>query len=72
MADFCHHCSIDTFGEDFGDLANLLPQDKYSEGMGAVALCECCGPIVVDIDGNRISDFDEHCHCADRQRGTTT
>lgn len=29
MADFCQQCSITIFGEDMGDLANLLPVPKH-------------------------------------------
>ena len=66
MADFCKDCSLAMFGEDFGDLAKLMPADKYNEDHGALALCECCGPIVVDIDGKRLSlDFDPNCDCAE-------
>ena len=52
MADFCRDCSIELFGEDFKDLANLLPAEKYTADTGASALCEGCGGFIsVDIDG---------------------
>lgn len=54
MADFCKECSIEMFGKDFGDLADLLDPEEYTEDIGALALCESCGPIVVDIDGKRM------------------
>lgn len=43
MADFCKQCSIEVLGKDFGDLAHLLPEGEYTDGMGATALCEGCG-----------------------------
>lgn len=66
MADFCQECSIVTFGSDTRDLAELLSDPKeYTEEMGALALCECCGPVVVDINGKRMSeDFFPSCVCA--------
>lgn len=65
MADFCRDCSIALFGQDFGDMANLLKPEEYTDEMGALVLCECCGPIVVDKDGKRMSvDFFKECTCA--------
>lgn len=56
MADFCKECSERMFGKDFGDLANLLPPEMYTHEIGAGALCEGCGYIVVDIHGRRMDD----------------
>lgn len=68
MADFCKECSIAMFGEDFGELAQSMPEDKFDEDHGALVLCECCGPIVVDFNGKRMSkDFFPSCDCADHQ-----
>ena len=55
MAEFCQECSIDTFGTDFKEFANALPESKYTEEVGALVLCESCGPIVVDINGKCVS-----------------
>jgi hypothetical protein len=64
MASFCQTCSIAMFGEDTEDLAALLPARKYTADVGAMALCECCGPIVVDIKGKRMSpDWLPSCRC---------
>lgn len=63
MADFCRHCSLAIFQSDTRDLAELMPADRYTEDTGALALCECCGPIVVDINGKRISEYDPQCTC---------
>jgi hypothetical protein len=49
VSEFCQQCSIDIFGEDFGELANLC-----KEGETARVLCEDCGIIVVDHTGKRI------------------
>ena len=54
MADFCRQCSLALFGEDFGDLANLGDGRDLGPGEGWPALCEGCGPILVDIEGNRV------------------
>jgi len=61
MADFCKQCSIETFGKDYGDLANLGPAENLKPGEGWLALCEGCGPICVTHDGTCISnDCPEH------------
>lgn len=62
MADFCKECSIAHFGQDHKDLANLLKPEEYTNDIGALALCECCGLIVVDINGKRMSK-DKDCDC---------
>jgi len=47
MADFCKQCSIEVFGEDFGDLRGLgSPNVIYS------TICEGCGPTIVRFDGS--------------------
>ena len=56
MADFCKQCSLEIFLEDFGDLRGLGDGTPLPPGHGWSALCENCGPIVVDDEGNCISD----------------
>lgn len=56
MADFCRQCSMDHFGEDFGD---LRPTRKLPPGTSMFALCEGCGPIQVNQEGECIC---EDCH----------
>jgi len=56
MADFCRQCSIELWGEDFGDFKNLGNGRVLLEGYGWPALCEGCGPILIDAAGNCISD----------------
>jgi hypothetical protein len=53
MADFCNKCARDLQFEE-GDLANLGDGRKLEEGYGWQALCENCGPILVDNFGNNI------------------
>ncbi len=56
MADFCRACSIEVWGTDFRDLAGLTIPENAANGRYALVLCEGCGPIQVDPDGNRITD----------------
>lgn len=51
MADFCKQCSLEYFGEDFKELANLGRGRELSEGCGWTAVCEGCGFIVVNNEG---------------------
>lgn len=54
VADFCKQCSIEHFGQDFGDLANLMSPELYNDNQGAVAICEGCyhaAGCIVEIDG---------------------
>ena len=53
MADFCKQCSIEIFGEDSKDLANLR-KETLLEGYGLLVLCEGCGFTMVDNDGKCI------------------
>ena len=55
MADFCKACSIEVFGEDFGDLKGLSTEEDTRKELYCVALCEHCGPIQVDHEGVCIS-----------------
>lgn len=69
MADFCKQCSVEMFGSDTRDLAGLMSAEKYTDEVGALALCECCGPVVVDIEGQRMpgQEFFESCKCGSHQ-----
>jgi hypothetical protein len=55
MADFCKQCSEKTFGKDFGDLAGITTKEDWEKGLAATVLCEGCGVIKVDPEGNCIS-----------------
>lgn len=57
MGDFCQQCSIEIFGKDFKELANLMPPEKYDENHGCVTICEGCWETIVDIDGKCIYKF---------------
>lgn len=75
MATFCRDCSLAIFGSDGRDLAEIFPPEAYvntgpkEERMGALVLCECCGPICVDFNGKRMSeDFNESCSCQEMRQ----
>lgn len=55
MADFCQQCSIEHFGEDFGDFAVLVTEEAVKQDRAAIVLCEGCGPIAVDHKGKCLS-----------------
>lgn len=56
MAEFCKQCSIDHFGEDFGDFKGIGGTDAkpLEEGYGYSVLCEGCGPILVNKEGEKL------------------
>lgn len=51
MSDFCKQCSLDMFGEDLGDLADLSTPADTANGLFACVICEGCGFILVDHNG---------------------
>jgi len=55
MADFCRQCSIDIFGEDHRELAGITTQEAWEDGRAACVICEGCGFIQVDPEGNCVS-----------------
>lgn len=55
MADFCKQCSMELFGKDFRELAGVTEPDKWEQGLAARVICEGCGPIQVDPDGNCVT-----------------
>lgn len=55
MADFCRACSIEIFGEDHRELAEITTEEQQAKGHYAVVICEGCGIIQVDKDGNCVS-----------------
>ena len=52
MADFCRDCSIQIFGRDYRDLAGITTEGNWKSDYAAWVLCEGCGPIQVDPNGN--------------------
>lgn len=55
MADFCKQCSIDMFGEDFGDLAGITTEEDTANSRFVFVICEGCGPTDVDHTGKCVS-----------------
>ena len=55
MADFCRSCSIQIFQVGSRDMAGLTDPESWSRGLAAEVLCEGCGPIQVDPEGNCVS-----------------
>lgn len=51
MADFCKQCSIELFGEDFKDLAELVTEEEEAKHFVVTVLCEGCGPTDVNRAG---------------------
>jgi hypothetical protein len=51
MADFCKQCSVDMFGEDFGEFR----RESDDENLAWLVLCEGCGPVQVNRRGECIS-----------------
>lgn len=51
MADFCKQCSINLFGKDFCDMANISSEQNTKDEMYARVLCEGCGLTLVDHTG---------------------
>ena len=55
MADFCKQCSMDIFGEDFKDLSGLTKEEDWQQHKAVATICEGCGLIQVDPDGNCVT-----------------
>lgn len=55
MSDFCKQCSIEHFGEDLKELAGLGNGRVLPDGDGWAVICEGCGYIVVNEEGECIS-----------------
>ena len=55
MADFCRQCSIAVFGKDFGNMKGATTKEDWEKGLAAVVICEHCGPVQVDPEGNCVS-----------------
>jgi len=55
MADFCKECSEEMFGDEIkNDFGGLITKKQIDEGLCMPVLCEGCGPIHVDPEGERI------------------
>lgn len=62
MADFCKQCAITIFGDDpaFNDAVGLITKEQTLKGIVLSFLCEGCGPIIIDHEGNCLSKCLEH------------
>lgn len=59
MADFCKDCSIEMFGRDTGDLKGLITEDDFKSGYAMPVICEGCGCIWVDHEGQRVKPSED-------------
>lgn len=50
MADFCQQCSIEVFGEDFKDLADIARGERLLH-----TLCEGCADAIVNSVGRCVA-----------------
>jgi len=51
MADFCKQCSVNMFGEDFGDLKGIPDPGQLAD-----VICEGCGFTTVDHEGKCVKE----------------
>jgi hypothetical protein len=56
MSDYCKQCSLEEFGKDYKELAGLSTENDTQNSLFATAICEGCGYIQVDHEGNCISE----------------
>lgn len=62
MADFCKACSDKLFGPGMPpDLGGITKEPEWLQGLAVSVICEGCGPIQVDPEGNCVS---QDCLCA--------
>lgn len=54
MADFCNQCA-EALGFEKGDLSGITTEEDYADNKAAIVICEGCGAIFVDPEGNCIS-----------------
>lgn len=55
MAEFCKACSEDLFGPGYNDAKGITDQASWDKDLACLFLCEGCGFIQVDPEGNCIS-----------------
>jgi hypothetical protein len=55
MADFCKQCSIDLLQQDYRELAGITTPEDWQKGKAVPVICEGCGAIQVDPEGNCVS-----------------
>lgn len=56
MADLCRQCMLEIYGpetaDNEGDLVGVTTPEEWRRGIANVAICEGCGPTLVDDKGN--------------------
>jgi hypothetical protein len=52
VADFCRACSLELFGEYGGSMDGITSQEDWARNVFNVWICEDCGRIPVDPEGN--------------------
>lgn len=60
MADFCTKCSVEMFGQDTGDLKGLFTKAEFEAGSAMPVICEGCGALWVDHEGNRVKPSEDN------------
>lgn len=62
MAEFCRACEKKLIGADvcFNDAEGLTTEEAWKDGRAALFMCEGCGTIQVDPEGNCVSS---DCFC---------
>ncbi len=55
MSDYCKQCSEKIFRQDFGDMKGITKPEDWAKDMAACVICEGCGHIQVDPEGNCIT-----------------
>lgn len=54
MADFCEQCAKD-LDFPYGDFRGMTSKENWEDGRAALVLCEGCGSIQVDLEGNCVT-----------------
>lgn len=67
MAEFCNQCA--KYWDLPPDFVGLTPKEAWADGKAVVVLCEGCGVIQVDPEGNCVS---EDCLCNGHKGGRDT
>ena len=55
MADYCRACSVELFGKYYGDMNEITSKEDWDRGEAGVVICEGCGVIQVDPEGNCVT-----------------
>lgn len=71
MSEFCNQCM-----PEVQDMKGLTSPEDWAQGLAAIVLCEGCGAIQVDPEGNCLGDCKPYCdednphkcpHCTDTE-----